>query len=116
MGPRKEDTTEGAVIARLRALSTDGVAPARDAVPASLSSAAERRFTSYTAAVLAAGLQPRRPTGRPPHPGGVPSPGECRDAARVLTAAVRIAARHGISSGERVLQIARMLHEMRVGA
>ena len=116
MGPRKEDTTEGAVIARLRALSTDGVAPARDAIPASLSSAAERRFGSYTAAVLAAGLQPRRPTGRPPHPDGVPSPDECREAARMLTAAVRIAMRHGITSGERVLRVAKALREMRVGA
>ena len=116
MAARKEDTTEAAVIARLRAMSVDGVAPARDAVPASLSSAAERRFGSYTAAVLAAGLQSRRPTGRPPHPGGVPAPGECRDAALTLAQALRIAARNGISSGERVLQIARALREMRVSA
>ncbi len=116
LGPRYERTTPGAIIARLRELSVDGIAPSTSQIPVWLKSAATRRFHSYGEAVRAAGLRPAPMPGRPPHPDGVPVPQECIEAAEALAQAVTIAVRNGISSGERVLQIARALREMRVSA
>ena len=116
LGPRYERTTPGAIIARLRELSSDGVAPSTSQVPVWLVSAAARRFGSYGAAVRAAGLRPAPMPGRPPHPDGGPVPAECIEAAQTLAQAIAIAARNGISSGERVLQIARAIREWRVSA
>ena len=116
LGPRYERTTPDAIIALLREISVDGIAPSTSQTPSWLKSAATRRFGSYGAAVRAAGLRPASIPGRPPHPDGTPAPAECIEAAQTLAQAVAIAVRNGISSGERVLQIARALREMRVSA